>query len=204
MTRKQLRNHVSIGNKKIGTDTIIFNMCAAHDCPSRKLGLCQLENPNWCYARQSELRFPKTLDYRRRQESIWENHWQELSMFFGFLCERKPEIKYVRFNESGDFKTQDDVGKLFAIAKQNPQLQFYCYTARKDLSFARRPKNLSICGSNWARGKMNKFIAVPEYSGNNAQCFGDCRKCNLCKIEAGITIENKLHGLRFNLLKGGK
>ena len=59
------------GNRKIGFDTLIFNLCSAHDCPSRKLGLCQLPDENSCYAYRDERRYPDTLAYRRRQECYW-------------------------------------------------------------------------------------------------------------------------------------
>lgn len=57
------------GNAKIGTDTLIFNMCSAHDCPSRAKGLCQLPDPKYCYALRVEKRFKKCTAYRRRQET---------------------------------------------------------------------------------------------------------------------------------------
>lgn len=189
------------GNSKIGKDTIIFNMGPATDCPSKRLGLCQLENPRHCYARIAELRFPSTLAYRKRQASAWITSTCA-EIVADIQATRTKKVKYVRFNESGDFYTQSDVGKLAIIARLLPDLVFYGYTARKDLSFVYRPKNLVICGSGWKRGKMNRFNAVREYTGKHAQCFGDCRTCNLCKHESGITIENKMHGSAFNLLKG--
>ena len=60
------------GNKKIGTNTLIFNMCSATDCPSKKRGLCQLPDTKYCYAFGAEIRYKAVLAYRRRQEKAWD------------------------------------------------------------------------------------------------------------------------------------
>ena len=190
--------------KKKKNDTIIFNMGSATDCPSKRLGLCQLDNCRNCYAYMAELRFPKTLDYRRRQEAMWKTTSAfVLAMAIAQRSHNK-KIKFVRFNESGDLWDQDCVTKLCDIARMLPDLTFFGYTARKDLDYEARPDNLRVNGSGWSRGKMNKFIAVPEASGNNPLCFSDCSVCNLCKIEAGLIIENELHGPAFNYRKRKK
>ena len=195
-----IKKHVKIGNAKIGKDTAIFNMTSATNCPSRKLGLCQLKNCNHCYALLAEKRFPNVLAYRKRQETIWDKYGVELRQALDKLSQ-KHNLKYVRFNESGDFKTQLDVDKLAIMAHLLPHLTFYGYTARKDLSYANRPSNLVINGSGWRRGKMNQFNAVLEYTGKNAKCKGDCSICDLCKVDKGIIIENRMHGSVFNLKK---
>ena len=183
---------LKVGNKKIGNDTIIFNMCAATDCPSRKLGLCQLKNPDDCYALQPERQYPRVLAYRRRQSVCWymTGFSYELS-----ITSSLHNIKFVRYNESGDFETQHDVEKLKDLAKFYSWLQFYGYTARKDLSFKNLPTNLSICGSGWRRGNMNNYLVVdkydPDYKGGY-KCNKDCRACDLCKYPRGITIQSEL------------
>lgn len=192
-----VRKHIKRGNKKIGKDTLIFNMCPATDCPAKALGLCQLSNTNYCYALHAEKMFPTVLPYRRRQAEIWENQTVELRHAISDLAVAKP-TKYVRYNESGDFRTQNDVDKLALMAYLLPDLVVYGYTARKDLCFAGRPKNLIINGSGWSRGKMNKFLAVRKPSGNNPVCPGDCSICGLCKSEKGITVEIPMHGGGFN------
>ena len=35
---------LTFGNKKLGSDVAIFNMSAAIDCPSLRLGLCTVTN----------------------------------------------------------------------------------------------------------------------------------------------------------------
>ena len=198
-----IQKHIKRGNAKICKDTLIFNMTSATDCISRALGLCQLENPNHCYALLAEKRFPDVLAYRRRQAAIWDcESLYPLCHAVQSLLNKHPDIKYFRFSESGDFRHQGDVDKLKTLARNFPQIVFYGYTARKDLSFAGLPKNLVVNGSGWRRGRMNRFNAVKELTGKNPVCSGDCRVCNLCKSAKGLTIENKMHGSVFNLRKG--
>ena len=185
------------GNAKIGRDTLIFNMGSASDCPSKALGLCQLDNCRNCYAFMAELRFPSVLAYRRKQEKMWK----ETSAFvlaMAISAKKTKKTRFVRFNESGDLWDQASVDKLIALAEMLPDLTFFGYTARKDLDFEARPDNLKLNGSNWKRGNMNQFVAIETASGNNPKCFGDCSKCNLCKVEAGLVIENELHGPAYN------
>ena len=176
-------------------------MTSATDCPSKKLGLCQLANCTDCYAYNAERQYPAVLPYRRRQSVLWRDFKWFCSEFSWFLLSKKKPIKYVRFNESGDFTDQTCVDNLKKLAKKYPNIQFYGYTARKDLSFRNLPANLAINGSNWRRGRMNRFVAVMRPSGSNPVCPGDCRTCNLCKTARGLTIENVLHGPKYNHLK---
>ena len=182
----------SIGNKKIGRNTLIFNLGSAKRCPSKKLGLCQLCDPKKCYALKAEKMYPPVLPYRNRQERDWKK--QSAADIASDLSRHSTRnTQYIRFNESGDFWDQDCIEKLKTIARLLPEYCFYGYTARKDLSFKRLPKNLCINGSNWKRGNMNSFMAVAEYSGNNPICAGDCRICGLCKKARNLTIECKMH-----------
>jgi hypothetical protein len=182
----------SKGNTKIGRNTLIFNMGPAKTCPSLKLGLCQLDCPGKCYAHKAEVQYPAVLPYRQRQAKSWKRQ-SYLKIAWDIADNRTKNTKYVRFNESGDFYGQSCIEKLKDIAWACPDLKFYGYTARKDLSFAGLPDNLCINGSNWRRGKMNSFTAVKAYSGDNPICAGDCRICGLCKKANSLTIECLLH-----------
>ena len=64
--------HMSRGNRKLPKSNLIFNLCAAADCPSRALGMCQLGADGCgCYADTSERVYPDVLPYRRRQEKVF-------------------------------------------------------------------------------------------------------------------------------------
>ena len=70
---RKMGNVFKIGNKKIGNDTIIFNMTPAHQCISKSLGFCQLPNTNNCYALRDENQYKQVLVYRKRQSKYWKN-----------------------------------------------------------------------------------------------------------------------------------
>jgi len=183
---------LSIGNTKLGRDTAIFNMDSATDCVSKKLGLCQLQDCNSCYALKAEIQYPACLPFRKRQALAY--HRQEYkSLASDILQGVTRNVKYIRFSEAGDFRHQGDIEKLFNIASELSQYIFYGYTARRDLSYKNPPKNLAINCSGFRRGNMNTFRIVKSYTGNNPTCKGNCRICNLCKKAQSLTIENLLH-----------
>ena len=53
------------GNAKIPESTLIANLTSAENCPSRKLGLCRVEE--CCYARKCERIYP---NYKKRNLAI--------------------------------------------------------------------------------------------------------------------------------------
>ena len=178
-----------IGNHKIGTDTIIFNMGATDNCPSKELGLCQVKDI--CYAKKAERQYKNVILYRKRQEQQWLNYSaEEIANGIKSSIGRR-NIKYFRVNESGDFYTQNCVEKLKKVAELSPELIVYTYTARKDLNFENLPKNLIINGSGFMIS--NEFIPVKSFSGDNKKCAGNCRNCNLCKISKNNKIEMLIH-----------
>lgn len=195
----------TIGNRKIGRDTLIFNMGPAKSCPSKKLGLCKIPAGK-CYALKAERMYPQVLPYRRAQARYWKQRKTTyiIQDLLAALNKHK-KIKYIRFNESGDFYDQNSVDKLVNIAQAvkifAPGIIIYGYTARKDLNFSRRPANLVISGSGF--GVDNCFKAVKAYTQRDefmpysvqlpARCPGSCRTCKLCKIKSGRVIENLYH-----------
>ena len=184
-----MRIKVSRGNRKIGTDTLIINMGSATDCPSRKSGLCQLANPEKCYALKAEKQYRNCLPARRYQEQVWDNSTpDDIAGQLNQMVSSK--IKYIRFSESGDFKAQDDINKMSRIADM-VTVPIYGYTARLDLEFTTISKNMVANGSGFMAN--NQFRAVSRLSGENLHCVGNCRACNLCKISHGKTIEVLLH-----------
>lgn len=183
---------VSNGNMKIGKDTLIFNIQSATDCISRKLGLCKV--PDKCYAMKSERMYKQVLPYRRRQEKEWdEKGFRQLATELKGTIERKRvnKIKYVRFNEAGDFRDQEDVKKLYAIAQLLPDVIFYGYTARKDLDWLNRPKNVIVNGSGFMVD--NSFTVIKKNEIDGIICPGNCRNCHLCKSQGGRDIKVKVH-----------
>ncbi len=192
----------SIGrNRKVGSDTVIINICSAHDCPARKKGLCQLPSDVKCYALKAE-RYPNVINFRKEQEKVWdelsaEEIAEEIKKLKGkeykdTYTKEKNKLKYVRLNEAGDFRNQDDVDKASKIAELlKGILKVYTYTARSDLDFSETSSNLVVNGSGFMVD--NEFKAVEEIDESKTKCNGDCRECDLCKNSNKKKIQVRYH-----------
>ncbi|NCB43082.1 MAG: hypothetical protein EOM59_10740 [Clostridia bacterium] len=194
--RKLARNQFryTIGNRKIGRDTLIFNMGPATDCPSRALGLCQLPDPNQCYALTAEVFYPKSLPFRRAQARYWKRNGPErIARDIRAALAKHKKIEYIRVNECGDFYAKECVEKICKIAAWVPDTVFYMYTARRDLMtkhlLAVKPRNLIINGS----GFMADNAFIYEGKGCKYKCPGACAGCMLCKTAKRRSICVKHH-----------
>lgn len=180
---ENLKNLLSFGNTKLPKSTAIFNMGPAHECPSEKLGLCEVADI--CYAKKAERLYKGCRPYRTRQKDYWleSNPTQFVNEFMDAIRRKRANpVKEFRFNESGDFWSQDCVTNLEIISGEleDNDIVTYGYTARKDLDF-QNVKCAYVNGSGFlAKGINNIFTPVDEFTGNNPKCKGDCVKCNLC------------------------
>ena len=198
---RENRLKLSYGNTKLPKTTAIFNMGSAIDCPSDKLGLCQLANSSQCYAKKAEKMYKQVLPYRRAQAKYWLECTPSL-YFFDFLTainRKRNPIRALRFNESGDFYSQACVDKLSKIADllATIKVKVYTYTARRDLDYSNISDNLTVNGSGYMADNM--FIALPAklYDKSDKKgfipCPMDCNKCSLCTRKAGKVIAVKMH-----------
>ena len=211
----------SVGNLKIGADTIIINLGSATNCPSGVSGQCDLFRTNKCYAMKAEKMYPATLPYRERQMDYWYSHTaDEIAAEIKTATSRKTKvpIKFVRWNESGDIRSADDLVKMCDIAKALTSLTFYSYTHNKVAvddflaSGGALPKNFVLNLSNFSRPGFNSFNVDDTYKvaslkkdwkayreharetvGHGRTCIGDCSKCALCKVKHGKDILVPLH-----------
>lgn len=186
----------SMGNMKIGNDTMIINMGSAKDCPSLKRGLCQLDNPlKECYAMKAERMYPSVLPYRQDQEFIWRNSSADdiATQIWSIQSRKRIKFKYLRLNESGDFWSQKCVDKASKLADllKPIGIKVYCYTARKDLNLDNLSDNLTVTGSGFMA--HNNFKSVDDISGKRIVCRMDCRTCHICKESRGVTVYVKKH-----------
>jgi hypothetical protein len=181
----------TLGNSKLPITTAIFNMTTASECPSDKLGLCAacIEGKNWCYARKAENTYPTVKPYRTRQAAYWDA-CSVLDFVHDILAATKKlrrPINALRFNESGDFRTQDDVTKADAIAAHLSDygITTYMYTSRSDLDFS-NVRYLKIQGSGFHKqGLAGTFKIVQteaEVPENYGTCPGDCTACKRCQV----------------------
>lgn len=195
-------NLIKFGNHKLGDDIAIFNMSSATDCPSRKLGLCDVvkEGKIRCYAEKPEIQYkPNCLCHRRHQEEYWKNTSgiQILEDFYTKITKRRKETRYFRYNEAGDFHLQEDINKLSLIADglRTIGITTYGYTARYDLDFSDR--RFIVRGSGFFNEYLNGTTTVitknQEPPEGYIVCPGNCRRCNICKSEHLFNIAFRAH-----------
>jgi hypothetical protein len=207
------------GNAKIAADTLIFNMGPAFCCPSyitHQCSLCNKLDPilgpqSGCYARHPEVHRPRALTYRQRQAHYWINtpHSIISQDFIDLIQRKRVVIEYLRWNESGDFHSQDCVDKLIKISARVYGLtgvKSYLYTARQDLDYSDLSPNnlaLTIKGSGWdgPNGRTTVYLPWESCPDGYHDCPGNCRVCNVCKhgnrniafkFHSGRAIMNKL------------
>ena len=148
-------NVLSIGNSKIGKNTLVFNLTPAIYCPSLKLDAegnqyCQVTigkgetSKISCYAYQDELQYPEALILRIRQMKFWQLSDTQtiVNEFRRYIKEKKLDkiaektSINMRWNQSGDIDNKEDVDKMIQVAKMMQEefnIHTYTYTARYDL-----------------------------------------------------------------------
>lgn len=206
----ELRKLVQFGNKKLPKTTMIFNIGPASMCPSRALGMCQLDridgcSSDRCYAMNAEQRYgkPNVLPYRMRQMEWWDGH-SAAQIAEGLLeAAGRRKVTALRLNEAGDFRHWGDYIKAVCVANSLAAsgVRTYCYTARRDLveKLSSKPVYLIINGSGWMA--HNKYVIVPKGTAKQyisehpgaRRCAGDCRVCKFCLEPKGRTIVNEVH-----------
>jgi hypothetical protein len=183
-----LSNYISWGNSKISDSVAIFNMNSATDCPNAETDNCQVDFDD-CYAHKSENIYPNTLDYRRRQEYLWDCLDAETfaEAFKSLVSRKRKPVTAVRFSEAGDFRHKGDIIKVDRIA-QILEIDVYTYSASDYLDWS-EATHFNVMQSNNRRDYGNNlYTAVPTekdipedavqcaYEGANIKC-GDCRMC---------------------------
>lgn len=192
-----LKDHLSFGNTKLPDKIAIFNLGSAKDCINAQTPSCQawVDGEDKCYARKAEKQYPDTLDYRRRQIYIWDElSAEQFATAFILMANRKrKELSFLRFNESGDFRTQEDVQKAEEIAriiKERIGVDTYTYSASDHLDFS-DCEYLTVNASNPdIKGYDQRFTVVEDKSeipDNGFVCPQDCSKCHACMSDGGTS-----------------
>jgi hypothetical protein len=190
----------SFGNTKLPKNIAIFNMSPASLCISNQLGLCQLNNPKKCYALKAERMYKQVLPYRMRQMEFWKKSTPDEFVAVLLKESGKRGIKFLRFNEAGDFADQADISKAneIAIRLAVTNIGTYCYTARKDLDFS-NATGLVVNGSgfivdnNFMVGYNNAELDKCIGPKNSFVCVQDCSICHLCTKKRKNVIMVRLH-----------
>ena len=191
------------GNKKIGKNTLIFNMSTAYNCESAKKGLCKVRDI--CYALKAEAQYNISAPKYRESQRLYYRLNSAHDIVLDILKKvQKEKIKteYIRFNESGDFYDVEDVQKLKKIAELFKMtfslydIKIYGYTARYDLKdeiMKDKPDNLIINGSGFMLDNNFKVVDNTDNYIPESVCTGNCKECNLCKEIKGQHIYIQKH-----------
>jgi len=170
-------------NAKIGQGTLIFSMSSEKKCPSGLAGECDLwgKGVKGCYAAKAEIQYKNNVpQFRDECEARWKvtDSFTAAEAFIQKIKSSRKEIKAIRFNESGDFHSEECIDKVIQIATMVgqlfPKIRIYTYTHRKSLfnhlSKVTIPKNLTINISDrklegFNTFKVDKEIRVPKGKG---------------------------------------
>ena len=238
----------SIGNAKLSDDTLIINFTSALGCPS--LAMCPVTQKA-CYAVAGENRLP---DVRRKNLKV-QNLWREalrkaikehsddpIEKIFniarlyietlnvkkenGEFKYKKP-LRFVRFNEAGDFPHQRvlDAAARFAEFAKSYGIMCMAYTSNANLDFTKVAKGTSLpidklikinasrddIGSSKGTTKQ-KFYATPmnfkELLSNNekVESISD-NEANILSCKGTIKGENGINSipiLTYGKWEGGE
>lgn len=147
----------SLGNAKLSDDTMIINFTSALECPS--ITVCPMTQKS-CYAVAGETRFADTRRKNLKVQNLWraamskaisgdktaiDKIFSIARLYVETLNAKKDDgsykykkpLRFVRFNEAGDFPTQSIVNAAADFAAFAKEYGIICmaYTANKRLNF---------------------------------------------------------------------
>lgn len=134
-----LKNHLVAGNNKIADHVLIYNVTSATDC--RHLGdeMCQVPEEA-CYAHKSEQNWGNPLDFRRRQELIWDTMSPETfaDTLLAIIENKRNPVSTIRINQSGELRHQRDLEQLDHLSRRLYEngIDCYVYTTSADLDWS--------------------------------------------------------------------
>ena len=187
---------VKIGNEKIGDDTIIINTNHALNCYCSKKGYCNMKKD--CYAKKSSNTFINSCLYNLAAEINFKNLSVEkiITDIELVIKTADTDIKFIRFNEAGDFISYDMFKKANKIAtyfKNKYDIVSYSYTHNielkdniKDIDNSNIVLNYSYDVKTSLDVKkcivINKSDIYNYINDNNyVVCGGVCSNCSYCK-----------------------
>lgn len=183
-----------IGNLKIGDDTIILNVNHALNCFSSKMGYC--ENCNCCYAKKSSNNYKNSCLYGLASEICFNKLSLEQIIKAIEKTVKKNNIRFIRFNEAGDFKSFEQFLKANEVAKyffETYDIVTYTYTHNKELLYHKEAIKNSYIVMNWSIKAGEGFKSaitcnnpsdLPKYLSEPKKyiiCKGKCHNCSYCK-----------------------
>lgn len=184
-----------IGNLKIGDDTVIINVNHALNCFSSKNGYC--ENCNCCYAKKSSTNYKNSCLYGLASEINFNRlSVNQIIKAIEKTIKEAKNIKFIRFNEAGDFKSFNQFLKANEVAKyffEAYDIVTYTYTHNKELLKHKEAIKNSYIVMNWSIKAGEGFKSaitcnnpsdLPKYLSEPDKyiiCKGKCHNCSYCK-----------------------
>ena len=187
---------VKIGNEKIGDDTLIINTNHALNCYCSKKGYCNLKKD--CYAKKSSNTYVNSCLYNLAAEINFKKLSAKkiISDIEEVINSADSDIKFIRFNEAGDFINYDLFKKANKIATyfmKKYDIISYTYTHNKELEEYITDIYNSNIVLNYSYDvktslDVKKCIVINKsdiynYINNNNYviCGGVCSNCSYCK-----------------------
>lgn len=187
---------VKIGNEKIGDDTIIINTNHALNCYCSKKGYCNMKKD--CYAKKSSNQYINSCLYNLAAEVNFKKLSVEkiIADIEEAIKTADTDIKFIRFNEAGDFISYDLFKKANKIAtyfKNKYDIVSYSYTHNIELKDNIKSIDNSNIVLNYSYDvktslDVKKCIVIDKsdinnyiYNNNYVICGGVCNNCSYCK-----------------------
>ena len=143
----------SKGNAKLGKHTLIFNLPAGKTCPGalycKSFAVVQYNGKRKiqdgdntifrCFAASSEVQYDAVFQNRRNNMEIIVETLRisveecAKTIDYALNFHRTKNTQLVRIHESGDFFSKAYLDAWITVARNNPDLKFYCYS--KSLPF---------------------------------------------------------------------
>lgn len=187
---------VKIGNEKIGNDTLIINTNHALNCYCSKKGYCNMKKD--CYAKKSSNTYVNSCLYNLAAEINFKNLSAEkiISDIKEVINSADSDIKFIRFNEAGDFINYDLFKKANKIATyfmKKYDIISYTYSHNKELEEYITDIYNSNIVLNYSYDvktslDVKKCIVINKSDiynyindNNYVICGGVCSNCSYCK-----------------------
>ena len=165
----------SVGNAKLSPDTLIINFTSAFGCPSA--AQCPITQAA-CYAVAGENRLKDTRSKNVKVHKLLARcygqkklgrFFQIAELYINLFENSNMPIKWIRFNEAGDFPNQAvlEAATQFAInVEEKYGVKCMAYTARGDLNFSNASKAMAINAST------NKVLDTVDANAPKRNFFG--------------------------------
>lgn len=187
---------VKIGNEKIGNDTLIINTNHALNCYCSKKGYCNMKKD--CYAKKSSNTYVNSCLYNLAAEINFKKLSAKkiISDIEEVINSADSDIKFIRFNEAGDFINYDLFKKANKIATyfmKKYDIISYTYSHNKELEEYITDIYNSNIVLNYSYDvktslDVKKCIVINKSDiynyindNNYVICGGVCSNCSYCK-----------------------